>query len=319
MSGIRSDGFPARVAIGLLLAIGLGGAALALLGGQISGVLSTVGASVGGSLGDGQPVAEPPLDEAGPGQGDGVPAARAGLPVNSIDRPDLLIIKTGSITIQVGLLDAAIRRTDDAIAALGGYAAASSRSGDGDEASATITYRVPVAAWEAAQAAVRGVAEKILDERSGTEEVTGQVADLGARIRNLEATERALQAIMDRAAAIKDVLAVQAELTTVRGEIERLASQKAHLEEQAAVSTLEVAFRLRPDPVLVAQVQYDPQAEVEAATASLVDVLQALMTAGIWLAVVWLPVLGSLAIALGITLLVARRVRRSTGPSPLQP
>ena len=48
--------------------------------------------------------------------------------------------------------------------------------------------------------------------------------------------------------------------------------------------------------------------EVDQASASLVDVLQAVATAGIWFGIVWLPVLFALAIVLGIVLLVLRRV-----------
>jgi hypothetical protein len=117
---------------------------------------------------------------------------------------------------------------------------------------------------------------------------------------------------MDRATAIKDVLTVQTELTKVRGEIEQLATQKAHLEAEAAMSTLTVAYSLRPDPVLLVHEAYDPAVEVEAATASLVDILQAALTVGIWLGIVWTPVLVTLALVLGVSFLVARRVRRTS-------
>ena len=45
-------------------------------------------------------------------------------------------------------------------------------------------------------------------------------------------------------------------------------------------------------PVVAVQVAaegWEPAAVVDEATASLVDVLQALTTAGIWFAIVWLP------------------------------
>ena len=101
-----------------------------------------------------------------------------------------------------------------------------------------MTYRVPAARWDEALAGLRAIGEKVLTERSSTEDVTSQVVDLGARITNLQATERALQAIMDQATAIKDVLTVQAELTRTRSEIEQLAAQKLHFEGQAAFSTV---------------------------------------------------------------------------------
>ena len=237
------------------------------------------------------------------------------------DPQDLLIIKTGSLSLQVTGLDAAVDAATRQITALGGYASGSDREGDGEDATASITFRIPAARWNEALTGLRHLADKVLAERSGTEDVTRQVVDLGARIKNLEATEKALQAIMERAGEIKDVLAVQAELTKVRGDIEQMTAEKQHLEEQAAMSTLTVGFALKPNPVLVSQQQFDASSEAERASASLVSVLQGLATAGIWFAIVWLPILAFLGILGGIGYLVARRMRRASagGAPPVEP
>jgi Domain of unknown function (DUF4349) len=221
----------------------------------------------------------------------------------------LLIIKTGTLTLQVTGLDNAVNAATEKISSLGGYAGGSDRSGDGESAHATITFRVPAARWDEALAALRTMADKVLSERSSTDDVTGQVVDLGARIKNLEATERALQAIMDRATAIKDVLTVQSELTKVRGEIEEMAAEKSHLEQQAAMSTLTVTFELKPNPVLAETKGFDPASEAEQASASLVSVLQGVATAGIWFVIVWLPILLFLGIVGLVAWVVVRRVR----------
>jgi hypothetical protein len=246
-------------------------------------------------------------ETAGGGNGDGTG-------VNALDRPDLLIIKTGSIVIQVAGIDASVEAATTAIIGLGGYASASERSGEDDDAYASVTYRVPADRWDEALAAIRGLGTKVLDERTGTQDVTGEVIDLAARIRNLQATEAAFQEIMTRATAIKDVLAVQAELTQVRGEIEQLTAQKDRLEEQAALSTLAVTFSLKPNPILASQEKWDPGTEVEDATASLVRILQAVAGAGIWFGIVWLPILIVVGILALVVYTVVRRVRRAAGP-----
>ncbi len=224
----------------------------------------------------------------------------------------LLIVKTGALAIQVGAgLDASMTSANQLISGLGGYASASERSGDIEFAQATVTYRIPVARWDDALAGIRALGEKVLDERYSTEEVTAQVVDLGARVTNLRATEVALQAIMDRAVEIKDVLSVQAELTKVRSEIEQLTAQRTNLEGRAAFSTLAVTFAIRSDPILAEQQGFDPANEVEQASATLVGVLQALATAGIWFGIVWLPILITIAVFVGIGAFVLRRLRRS--------
>ena len=228
----------------------------------------------------------------------------------------LLIIKTGAIAIQVSGLDPALTSANQLIIGLGGYTSGSERFGDDDDAQASVTYRVPAARWDEALAGLRGIGEKVLEERSSTQDVTSQVVDLGARIANLQATERALQAIMDQATAIKDVLTVQAELTKTRSEIEQLTAQKLAFEGQAAFSTVTVTFALKPNPVLAEQQGFDAATEAEAATASLVSILQGLATAGIWFGIVWLPIL----LALGLLTLVgawAFRRFRPAGGAPL--
>ena len=254
-----------------------------------------------------------PENASGSGGTDGSP------PEYAPGEQGLLVIKNGTMTLQVAGLDDAINKATQQITALGGYVSGSDRSGDDEFATASLTFRVPAARWNEALAGLRGMAIKVLAEQSTTEDVTTQVVDLGARIANLQATEHALQGIMDRAKEIKDVLAVQAELTTVRGEIEQMTAEKTHLEQQAAMSTLAVTFELKPNPVRTEQQQFDPGAEAEQASASLVSALQSLARAGIWFAIVWVPVLLFLAILGGIAFVVVRRVRGSGGGGPVEP
>jgi hypothetical protein len=237
-------------------------------------------------------------------------------------REGLLIIKNGSLAIQVVAIDEGITAANQQITGLGGYSSASERSGDEESTQATVTYRIPAARWDEALAILRGLGEKVIAERYSTDDVTSQVVDLGARIANLQATETALQGIMDRAVEIEDVLRVQAELTKVRSEIEQLTAQKSSLEGRAAFSTLAVTFALRLDPILAEQQGFDPANEVEQASASLVSVLQGLATAGIWFGIVWLPILLALAIVVGIIVFFIRRLSRriaTPGDAPPAP
>lgn len=301
---------------------------LTLLGSPVTGILSNVGSSIEGGPYPGNDVAsDDTTDGATTGGetsggetsgGSGTGGSGTGGVINAAPRDDLLIIKTGKMTLQVDGIGAAITSATERIDTLGGYASGSQRSGSGEDAQATISFRVPAARWDDAMNAVRGLASEVLTEESTTEDVTSQVVDLGARVRNLQATERALQSIMDRATVIKDVLSVQAELTTVRGQIEQLTAEKAHLEDRAAYSSLTTTFVLKPAPVLVEQQgQFDPASEVDAASASLVGVLQGVATAGIWFGIVWLPILIALAVVTLIGALIVRRFRRSPFPEPV--
>ncbi len=229
---------------------------------------------------------------------------------------DLLVIKTGTLALQVKAIDATLADAGAKITALGGYVSGSERSGDGESAVASVTYRIPAARWDDALAGLRGLAIKVLGEQTQTDEVTGQVLDLGARISNLQATERALQAIMARAVKISDVLEVQAQLTAVRGQIEQLQTEKQHLQEQAAYGTLNVTYGLETVAVVEAQKGFDPATEADRATASLVEVGQAIATAGIWFGILWLPILIVLGLIGLVVFLVVRRFRRTRPGAP---
>ncbi len=232
---------------------------------------------------------------------------------------DAKIVRTGTLELQVATLDDALAKARDAIRSMGGYVSASQQRNDGDNSVASITYRIPTARWDDALAALRGLAKKVVDEQTNAVEVTGQLIDLGARIDNLRASEKALQAIAAQATKISDVLDVQAQLTNVRGQIEELTAQQAHLQDQTALGTLTVTYGLQVVAVTEAAKHWDPASEVDRASASLVDLLQALATAGIWFAIVWLPILVAFAVVALVARLVVRRLgigRITARPSP---
>jgi hypothetical protein len=247
-----------------------------------------------------------------------------GAPVVDAVRPDLLIVKTGTLALEVDDVDEAVADATSRIGGLGGYVSGSSQSGDAAQVTASITYRIPSARWEDALIALRDLASKVVTEQTQTDDVTAQVVDLGARVRNLQATERAIQEVMAKAVTIDEILDVQAELTRIRGEIEQAASAKAHFEEQATYSTLTVRFGLTPatapspsPSIAVAEPAFDPGAEVGAATESLVGILERLASVGIWFGIVWLPVLLVIGLlAVGVLWLARRLIPPLPGTVP---
>ncbi len=252
-----------------------------------------------------------PAATAAPAKSDGAAGPGEGEAPNPLPaQADRLIVRTGQLSIRVKDLDAALLDAARKIEALGGYVAASQRQGEDDHASAQVTYRIPAARWDDALAAVRAVSDKVLGEQTSSQEVTDQVVDLGARLVNLRATEAALQKIMDKATKIPDILEVQGQLASVREQIERLVAEKQSLEGAAALATLSVDFGL-PPPVAVTQAQqgWDPAREADRAAATLVEMGQGAVNVGIWLTLVWLPMLIVLGFAALLVFVLARRLR----------
>ena len=311
MRTIRPTIFLTALAV-LLLSLTIvacsGGAGAAIDDGTDRGVAGEDGYDYGG--GQPAPSAAPaaPDDETPP---DG----EVGAPID-----DARIVRTGTIELEVKDVPTALALARDGIRAMGGYIGASNTYNQDDHPVASITYRVPVDRWEDALDLLRGLngqTTKVVTEQTEAVEVTGAVLDLEARIRNLQASEVALQDIAAKAVRVSDVLEVQNQLTQVRGEIESLTAQLKDLEDRADYATLSASFQVPIVAVEAATQDWDPKAVIDEASASLIEVLQALASAGIWLVIVWLPILLALgAIALIVTWIVRHvgiRSRRGTG------
>jgi len=231
---------------------------------------------------------------------------------------DAKIIRTGTIELEVSDVAKAVTTARDGIRSLGGYISASNTANTkDDQPTATVTYRIPADKWEQALDLLRGLngyTTKVAAEHTEAVEVTGQVIDLQARISNLQASESALQAIARRAVRVSDVLEVQSQLTSVRGDIEVLSGQLKDLNDRASYATLTADFNLPVVAVELAKKGWDPSAVVDEASASLIDILQGVVSAGIWFGIVWLPVLLTLGVVVGIVAWVLRRARRLGAP-----
>jgi len=185
---------------------------------------------------------------------------------------------------------------------------------------ATVTYRIPVARWEEALDAIRRLGTE-QGESTQAVEVTGQLVDLDARIRNLKASEAALVGYAANAPKISDLLEIEGRLTDTRGEIERLTSEQAALSDKAALATLTVSFGTEVVAVTEAAAKWDPAAEVDRATAILLGFGQGLASFLILFTIVWLPILVGIGVVVAIGLVIARRLglRRGGGLPPIDP
>ncbi len=146
-------------------------------------------------------------------------------------------------------------------AAAGGFVASSTSQGAGDDnRSASVVVRVPAAAFESTRSALARLGTVRSRELRG-EDVSSQLVDLEARLRNLRSTEEALRLLMTKATSVGETIEVQRQLSDVRGQIEQLAAQQAHLADAAAMSTISVGL---VEPGAVGPSEPSPLAEAVA-------------------------------------------------------
>lgn len=287
-----------------------------------SATLSTVDKAVDNSSGSGDAegavgAAPATLPTTGPATGDASGGDGA-----VVVRDDAKIIRTGTMDLEVKDVPTALRVARDGIVTLGGYVGASTTSNDGDRPSAQVTYRVPADRWEAALDLLRGLSgqtTKVVAEHTEAVEVTGQVVDLEARIRNLQASEIALQGIAEKATKVSDILEVQARLTDTRGQIEVLTGQLKDLNDRAGYATLTANLNVPVAAVQATAKGWEPTTVVDEASANLLSILQALATAGIWFVIVWLPILFVIGAIAAIVAWIARRTGLWRRPGNVAP
>lgn len=304
-------------------------AQLVLLAGVVLLVLACSGSAAqapfSGETGAGAAPAAPAASSAGlagggssgSNAGDASQGGDNGDPAALVD--ETKIVRTGSLQMTVQDTDKALQSGRDAIRALGGYIGASQQQRTAGKIVATVTYRIPVARWEDALDAIRHLGDEVGEQTQATE-VTGQLVDLDARIRNLKASEIALVGYVEKAPKVSDLLEIQSRLTDTRGEIERLTAQQAALSDQAALGTLTVTMGTEVVAVTEAAAKWDPAMEVDRASATLIRVGQSVASFLIVFAIVWLPILAGLAVLAAIALTIARRLGwRRPGDLPLDP
>ena len=168
--------------------------------------------------------------------------------------------------------------------------------------------------------ALRGLGTEV-SEKTDAVEVTGEIVDLDARIRNLKASEAALVGYAEGAPKVSDLLEIQGRLTDTRSQIERLTAQQAQLTDQAALATLTVTYGTEIVAVTEAAARWDPATEVDQASATLIAMGQAVLSFAIVFVIVWVPLLLSIGLIVAVALFITRRFgwRRPDRFPPLSP
>jgi hypothetical protein len=128
--------------------------------------------------------------------------------------------------------------------ASGEYVQDSSLTGEGKATQAQLTLRITVAHLSSTLDALRALGT-VRSENSGGEDVTTQVVDLDARIRNEQRVEAELLQLLEKRAdaPLKDVLELRASLDNVRQTIESLIGQRERLGRLVDLATILVIIR----------------------------------------------------------------------------
>ena len=119
-------------------------------------------------------------------------------------------------------------------------------------ASSTTTLRLDNAGVDALLADVAKLGAVETATRT-SDDVTADVADVGARVRNAEASVARIRALMSRATRIGDVVELEGELSRRQADLEAMQARQRALADQTAQATVTVRLYGASAPVAATQ------------------------------------------------------------------
>lgn len=178
---------------------------------------------------------------AGSGGGSGGYEAPARARSDSLPDLGLSVIKTATVALEVpdGDLQESIQNATSTAEKYGGFVVSTHITDSREHPSGAIVARVPAARFGDALADLQSLG-KVRSENVSGQDVTQEFIDLQARLRNYTAQETVLLRLMKRAQNVIDTIRVQNELQRVQLEVERLRGRITYLEDQTAMSTIEL-------------------------------------------------------------------------------
>lgn len=210
--------------------------------------------------------------------------------VSQIDFTDAMIIKNGSLSLQVDSTSESVSAISDLVKSLGGYVSYSSTYEISDGAMAgNVEFRVLADKFEDAMTGVKAMADVIESESVDAQDVTEEYIDLEARLDNKKALEAQYLKVLDTATNVTDILLVYNYLESVRSEIDSLEGQMQYYENQSSYST--VTVYLSENISISASVKdWRPIEVAKGAIQSWILFLQGAVNVAIWVVVYLWPV-----------------------------
>ena len=226
--------------------------------------------------------------------------------------PATQIARTGMVSLIVSSVDKAISAVTSLTQQQGGDVLSlddKGRAENGGQPSADMQVRVPEDRFERTMQTF-GQIGNARSRSINAEDLTTQIVDSTARLRNLRRTESDIQKIMDRSGSIAQVLDAENQLSSVREQIETLDADVKSMKNRVRYSTISVS--------LVAEASTAPSEP--SATAQLVSAWRearhaaAQFTVGIAATIVWIAAFVPYLLLTGLCFWLLKRRLLRTAP-----
>lgn len=157
--------------------------------------------------------------------------------------PEKRIVKTGNIVKSVDKFDESESNLRKIVDSNNGEIAFLRDDGEGSKRILNIRIKVPVSNFEKLFSDLKNMRGDNITSSANVSDITTEVIDLEARLKNLKNTESQLLEILKKANSVSDTVSVYKELNEVRGNIESLESRLKYYSNQSDYSFINVTLR----------------------------------------------------------------------------
>jgi hypothetical protein len=209
-----------------------------------------------------------------------------------------MIVRSGDMSLVVDDVTQAMQAITQLAAGHNGYVVSSSVYGEEEGMRGWISIRIPDEKFDQTLADIRGLAIRVEEESTNSQDVTEEYIDLEARLANAEATEQEFLALLDKAEDVDDILEIYDSISRVRQEIEQIKGRMQYLERTSSMSLISVSLRPEFSAQSTVPAGWNALEIFKSAARGLVITGQVLGTIAIWL-LIFIPIWGTI---LGIIL-----------------
>ena len=157
------------------------------------------------------------------------------------------LIYTAQLSVRATDVQAAVNRATSVVSAAGGYVSTENivapPPGHPNQASASVTFKIPAAAYTATLAALSGTSLGTqLSLTQQTQDVTQQVADVQSRVLSDQAAIGQLRDLLKHAGSVSALLEVQNQINSQESDLESMLAQQNALNHETAYATVTLAL-----------------------------------------------------------------------------
>ncbi|HEY6496222.1 MAG TPA: DUF4349 domain-containing protein [Trebonia sp.] len=156
------------------------------------------------------------------------------------------LIYTAQLTVRAPDVRSALTRATSVVSAAGGYVSgenAASGQGQPSQATASATFKIPVAVYATTLAALSGNGLGTqLSLSQQAQDVTQQVADTDSRVASDEVAISQLRTLLKQAGSVGSLLSVQNQIDSEESGLESMLAQQSALDHETAYATVSLTL-----------------------------------------------------------------------------